>query len=67
MARDERYRQQRDRYRAALVETAAVAVVGGISAVADFLPSEPGLQAEVQHRARELAREVDRLSGRRAQ
>jgi hypothetical protein len=60
--RDQRYRQQRDRYRTALVEVAAVAVVGEVTAALDCLPIEPGLRAEVEHRARELAREVDRLA-----
>lgn len=60
--RDERYRQQRDRYRAALVEVAAAAVVSGISAVLDFLPDEHGLDADVQRRAESLAGEVDRLA-----
>jgi hypothetical protein len=30
--RDERYRQQRDKYRAAVVEVAPVAIVSGITA-----------------------------------
>ena len=65
--RDERYRQQRDRYRTALVEVAAAAVVSGVTVVEDFLPDEPDLRADVQDRAHHLAREVDRLSTRRAQ
>lgn len=64
--RDQRYRQQRDRYRAALVEVAAAAVVSGVTVVADFLPDEPELHADVQLRARDLAREVAVLAAHRA-
>ncbi|GAB3065081.1 hypothetical protein [Pedococcus soli] len=64
--RDERYRQQRDRYRAALVEVTAAAVVGGTTATTDFLPREPGLLDDVLRRARELRAEVDRLARHQA-
>lgn len=65
-ARDERYRQQRDRYRAALVEVAAVAVLGGMTVTMDFLPVEPRLLDEVHRRAGELRAEVDRLARQQA-
>lgn len=61
--RDARYRQQRDRYRAALVDVAAVAVLSGMTAAMDFLPDERGLRAEIERRAQDLARELDRLAG----
>lgn len=64
--RDERYRQQRDRYRAALVQVAAAAVVSGVTVVADFLPDESDLRVDVQNRAQDLAREVAALAGQRA-
>jgi hypothetical protein len=65
-ARDQRYRQQRDRYRTDLVEVAAAAVVSGVTVVADFLPDEPDLRADVRDRAQLLAREVAALAGHRA-
>ena len=64
--RDERYRQQRDRYREALVEVAAAAVVSGVTVVEDFLPAELNLRTDVEDRARVLAREVAALVGHRA-
>lgn len=64
--RDERYRQQRDRYRAALVEVAAAAIVGGMTVTTDFLPVEPRLLDDVHRRARELRAEVDRLAQQQA-
>lgn len=65
-ARDERYRQQRDRYRLALVEVAAVAIIGGMTVTMDFLPTEPRLLDDVHRRVRELRAEVDRLAHQQA-
>lgn len=64
--RDARYRQQRDRYREALVEVAAVAILGEMTVTMDLLPVEPRLLDEVQRRARELRAEVDRLAQQQA-
>ncbi|MER7073230.1 hypothetical protein [Terrabacter sp. NPDC000476] len=52
--RDNRYRHQRDRYRAVLVEVVAVAVVGGTTVALDFVPREPRLHDDIHHRARQL-------------
>ncbi|MDU0315265.1 hypothetical protein RKE38_16315 [Phycicoccus sp. M110.8] len=65
-ARDERYRQQRDRYRFALVEVAAVAIIGGMTVTMEFLPVEPRLLDDVHRRVRELRAEVDRLAYQQA-
>ena len=64
--RDTRYRQQRDRYRAALVEVSSVALVCGTTAAVDYLPPEQGLHDDVHRRAQQLRLEVDRLARQQA-